>query len=126
MQIESILNGYKDEGYGTEQSCLDIRSLTRIEKGSNQRMGQFGVFIMAGTHILKEMFQLIQAPKSYFRTFENLIEWSTFVLSIIFVCDFTECHEATGLRYVCVDQRCYCSSGWHKCKISLARLAGVQ
>ena len=100
LQIESILDHYKNEGYGTEQSCLDIRNLTRIEKSDNQRTGQFGVFIMAGTHILKEMFQMIQAPKSYFRTFENIIEWITFVLSIVFVCDFTECHETTGLRYV--------------------------
>ena len=95
-EIESILELYKDEGYGTEQSCLDIRDLTKIEKSDNQRMGQFGVFIMAGTHILKEMFQMIQAPKSYFRTFENVLEWSTFVLSIIFVTDLTDCHETTG------------------------------
>ena len=40
-----------------------------------------------------------QAPKSYFRTFENTIEWSTFVLSIVFVCDLTGCHEETGLRF---------------------------
>ena len=64
MQIESILDHYKDEGYGTEQSCLDIRNLTKIEKSDNQRTGQFGVFIMAGMHIVKEMFQMAQGGNS--------------------------------------------------------------
>ena len=63
-QIESTLDGYKEEGYGTEQSCRDVQKLTQLEKGNLQRMGQLGVFIMAALHIVKEMFQMIQGCNS--------------------------------------------------------------
>ena len=36
---------------------------------------------------------------SYFRSYENLLEWTTYATSILFAIDFTACGSRTGLRY---------------------------
>ena len=70
-----------------------------MEKRTIQMVAQIGVLVTASVHALKELIQLAQYPRSYFKSYENIIELSTCILSIILVVDFSECHEMTGMRY---------------------------
>ena len=97
--MESVLTSYKDEGYGTEQSCKAIENVSDMRKKTMQWIGQFGVLITASLLILRELVQFIQTWRSYFKSAQNIMELSTCILSIIFVLDFNQCHADTGLRH---------------------------
>ena len=101
--MESVLNTYKHEGYGTEQSCKAIESVSKMTKKTMQWIGQIGVLVTASLLTIKELVQLLQTWSSYFRNYfkssENIMELSTCILSIIVVLDFNECHSDTGLRH---------------------------
>ena len=97
--VEQILEKYKMEGYSTEQSCIEIEDISNMERPLMQTIGQWGVLVFGGLNILKEIFQVTQARLSYFRDYQNAIEWITYALSIVFVLDFTACQERTGLRF---------------------------
>ena len=101
--MESVLNTYKDEGYGTEQSCKAIENVSDMRKKTMQWIGQIGVLVTASLLTLKELVQLLQTWRTYFRNYfksgENIMELSTCILSFIFVLDFNECHADTGLRH---------------------------
>ena len=96
--VEQILNKYKYEGYSTEDSCIEIENITGMEKPLMQTISMWGVIIVGGLNILKELFQITTARLSYFRDYQNAVEWATYVLAIVFVIDFTTCQERTGLR----------------------------
>ena len=68
-----------------------------------QWIGQIGVLVTASLLTLKELAQLLQTYRSFFKNYfkssENIMELSTCILSIIFVADFNECHADTGLRH---------------------------
>ena len=70
-----------------------------MRKLTVQLVAEIGVLVTAGLHTLKEIVQLIQAPKSYFLSYQNIIEISTCILSIIFVVDLNSCHVTTGMKY---------------------------
>ena len=97
------MNSYKDEGYGTEQSCKAIENISNMRKKTIQWIGQVGVLVTASLLTLKELVQMLQTWRSFFRNYfkssENIMELSTCILSIIFVVDFNECHTDTGLRF---------------------------
>ena len=101
--MKSVLDTYKDEGYGTEQSCKAIENVSDMRKKSMQWIGQIGTLVTAALLTLKELVQLVQTWRSffrnYFKSFQNIMELSTCILSIIFVLDFSECHADTGLRH---------------------------
>ena len=96
--VEQILEKYKNEGYSTEESCVEIENISGMEKPLVQIIGMWGVIIVGGLNILKELFQITTARLSYFRDYQNAVEWATYVLAIVFVLDFTTCQERTGLR----------------------------
>ena len=68
-----------------------------------QWIGQIGVLVTASLLTLKELVQLLQTWRSFFKNYfkssENIMELSTCILSIVFVLDFNECHADTGLRH---------------------------
>ena len=78
---------------------MEIEKISGMRKMTVQLVAQIGVLITAGLHTLWEIVQLIMAPRSYFKSYENIIELSTCILSIIFVVDFNSCHEVTGVKY---------------------------
>ena len=96
--VEQILEKYKDEGYSTEESCIEIENISGMEKPLLQTFAMWGVLVVGGLNILKELFQITTARLSYFRDYQNAVEWATYVLAIVFVLDFTTCQERTGLR----------------------------
>jgi transient receptor potential cation channel subfamily A protein 1 len=93
------LEKHTQDGYGTEQACIDIEIFTGIEKSTSVKVGQIGLLILALCHLLKEFVQVFQAQLGYFQNTENLIEWTTYVTSIIFAIEFNSCHSKTGLRH---------------------------
>ena len=101
--VKTVLNSYKDEGYGTEQSCKAIENVSNMRKQTMQWIGQIGVLVTASLLTLKELVQLLQTWRSFFKNYfkssENIMELSTCILSIVFVLDFNECHADTGLRH---------------------------
>jgi len=45
------------------------------------------------------MLQIYQAKLNYL-SWENLLEWVTYITSLLFVIDFEDCQEGTGFRGV--------------------------
>ena len=103
--VETVLDANKNYyyGYGTEESCNAIYGMTKMKKSIIQWIGQIGVLVTAGLLALKELIQMFVTWRSYFKnyfkSFQNVLELSTCVLSIIFVVDTNDCHDVTGLRY---------------------------
>ena len=103
--METILEENKNYyyGYGTEESCKAIVHISQMRKRTVQWVGQIGVLVTAALLALKELIQMSVTWRSffrnYFRSFENVMELSTCILSIIFVVDTNHCHDITGLRY---------------------------
>ena len=95
--IEAILEKYKHDGYGTEESCNEILQLTQMKKRTDQLWPQIGVFVTAGLIVLGESFHVMMNPRR--AGLQSVIELATCILSIVFVADLTECHATTGLSY---------------------------
>ena len=103
--VEAMLNDNQNYfyGYGTEESCIAIYGITKMRKTITQWIGQIGVLVTAGLLAVKELIQMFVTWRSffrnYFKSFENVLEISTCILSIVFVVDTNDCHDITGLRF---------------------------
>eukprot|EP00094_Tigriopus_californicus_P006606 TCALIF_06362-PA protein Name:"Similar to trpa-1 Transient receptor potential cation channel subfamily A member 1 homolog (Caenorhabditis elegans)" AED:0.12 eAED:0.12 QI:8/0.6/0.31/0.93/1/1/16/267/1355 len=96
--ILKILNDNYNGGFGSEAACIALRDEVKIERRSLALVGKIVILALAAFHILKEMFQLAQARLTYIGV-ENVLEWACYITAILFVWDFTSCHQETGLRY---------------------------
>lgn len=96
--MENILEKYKHEGYGTEQSCEELAQWYPMKKVALQLIAEVGVMTITALNMLKEIVQLIQSPKSHFKSLDNIMEIVMCTMSVIFVVDMNECNEMTGLK----------------------------
>ncbi|XP_071749523.1 transient receptor potential cation channel subfamily A member 1 homolog [Lepeophtheirus salmonis] len=109
---KKITNGISNS---SSETLIDICSLLTkedISEGKLKRvylssLTQYVIMLLCTVHILKEIFLFTQdqlagpilswARLSYF-SFENLVEWTCYILASILVYDFDECQQITGLR----------------------------
>ena len=96
--MEDILEKYKYEGYGTEQSCKDLAHLLPMRKVPMQLIAEVGVLVITALNLLKEIIQLVQSPIAHFKSLDNIMEVVICTLSILFVVDMNDCNEFAGLK----------------------------
>eukprot|EP00095_Tigriopus_kingsejongensis_P005747 maker-scaffold28_size608977-snap-gene-2.12 protein:Tk05747 transcript:maker-scaffold28_size608977-snap-gene-2.12-mRNA-1 annotation:"transient receptor potential cation channel subfamily a member 1-like protein" len=96
--IHKILIFHRESGFGSEASCLVLRDTIHIKRRPLAMLGKIIILTLAAIHILKEVFQFAQARLTYWGI-ENILEWACYITAILFVWDFTDCHQETGLRF---------------------------
>ena len=96
--MEDILEKYKYEGYGTEQSCKELAHLLPMRKVPMQLIAEVGVLVITALNLLKEIIQLVQSPIAHFKSLDNIMEVVICTLSILFVVDMNDCNEFAGLK----------------------------
>ncbi len=95
--MADLLHRHQSSGYGSEEACRDVLTTIDLDRRWLAGLSRIMVVVLAGFHIVKELFQLVQAGLSYFGI-ENTIEWICYINALLFVYDTTSCHAETGLR----------------------------
>ena len=97
--MENILDKYKHDGYGTDQSCRELAHEFSMRKTTTQLVAEVGVLVITALNMVKEIIQLVQSPISHFKSLDNIMEVVICTLSVLFVVDLSECNELTGLKF---------------------------
>lgn len=90
-------------GNCTASSCENIRTYCTLTNESSvahtlfSEVGKYIIIALAAFNIIKELIQLMRSRLNYLG-WENLIEWITYVSSILVVIDFNTCQQETGIR----------------------------
>lgn len=61
------------------------------------KIGKYAIIVLAAWNLLRELVQIYQAKLNYL-SWENLIEWTVYITSMLFVIDFKTCQKDTGYR----------------------------
>ena len=99
IKMKDILEKYKHDGYGNEQSCKEFEHWFSMRKVLIQSVSEVGVLVITALNMVKEIIQFVQSPISHFKSMENLLEVAMCILSVIFVVDLSDCNALTGLKF---------------------------
>ena len=58
--VGKMLKKYRAEGYGTEQACLEVESLTGLARHANVLFDKWIIILLAFVFLIKEIFQIFQ------------------------------------------------------------------
>ncbi|KAL4233751.1 hypothetical protein ACF0H5_008431 [Mactra antiquata] len=96
----TFLTGYivtTDAPYMNETSTCTSLDAAGYEQPLFAKIGKYAIIILAAWNLLRELIQIYQAKLNYL-SWENLIEWTVYVTSLLFVIDFEACQSSTGYR----------------------------
>ena len=69
-----------------------------MRKVTMQIIAEVGVMVITALNLLKEIIQLVQSPRSHFKSLDNIMEVVICTLSILFVVDMNDCNDLSGLK----------------------------
>ncbi|ELT91340.1 hypothetical protein CAPTEDRAFT_201917 [Capitella teleta] len=77
--------------------CEVVESAQTVNQSTFAKIAKYFIIVLAGLKILSELFQIYNAKWQYF-SWENLIEWVTYISALLLVIDFETCQSRTGIR----------------------------
>ncbi|XP_052808936.1 transient receptor potential cation channel subfamily A member 1 homolog [Mya arenaria] len=77
--------------------CQRLSDSGKYKQDWFSKIGKYAIIVLAAWNVLRELLQIYQAKLNYV-SWENLIEWVTYVTSLLFVIDFEACQQSTGYR----------------------------
>ncbi|ELU03480.1 hypothetical protein CAPTEDRAFT_192646 [Capitella teleta] len=77
--------------------CEVVESTHSVNQSTFAWIVKYLIIILAGLKLIIELFQIYNAKWQYF-SWENLIEWLTYISALLLVIDFEKCQSRTGIR----------------------------
>lgn len=95
-----FLTGYivtTEPPYLSTADCATLDTNGLMKQHLFAKIGKYVIIVLAAWNLLRELLQIYQAKLNYL-SWENLIEWITYITSLLLVIDFEVCQRATGYR----------------------------
>lgn len=95
-----FLTGYvvsTDPPYTKSDNCATLAANGTMKQPMFAKIGKYVIILLAAWNLLRELLQIYQAKLNYV-SWENLIEWITYIASLLLVIDFEVCQRDTGYR----------------------------